>query len=271
MVVFRLLRNLKRFSKVKIGLVKLILMSFRHLHLRPKSSFTGHYEAHLLVVKNEIYASLAKVCVESFLFYNPNSKVVVHVDSGTKRATHSALKKSISRNKVSIVQLDSDSLPWQDSKLALIFCIGDPKKFFMDADLKWNGPITELTGITLFVNEFVFKENAFYKPLMKKDWFSEYPNCTMKNTSFFHWGGYIPSLDDKKIIEDLMEQIRVTTNNESNSSDFNSSTKRISEQIALSLLVEKLDSPVYFLKESDVFKDGSFVESSYFGVTGASF
>jgi hypothetical protein len=93
----------------------------------------------------------------------------------------------------------------------------------------------------------------------------------MKNTSFFHWGTYKPSEGDKKQIESLMNKIEMTTNNQENSIDFNSSTKRISEQIALSLFVEKLNRSIYFLKDSDGFKDGSFVESSYFGATGASF
>lgn len=271
MIVLRLLKKLKRFLKSQVHLANRTLMSIRYLHLKPKLSSVGCYEAHLLVVKNEIYASIAKVCVESFLFFNPESKVVLHVDSRTIRASNNALKKSIARDQVSVVQIDSDSLPWQDSKLALILSMGDSKKFFMDADLKWNGPITELNGITLFVNEFAFKENAFYEPLIKQDWFAEYPNSTMKNTSFFYWGGYVPSINDKILIKDLMERIKEITSDERNSREFNLSTERISEQIALSLLVEKVDSSVYFLKESDGFKDGTFVESSYFGATGAAF
>jgi len=252
-------------------LVNRTLMSFCYLHFKPKSTFEGHYEAHLLLVKNEIYAQIAKVCIESFLFYNPNSKVVIHVDKKTLNASHKALKKLVVKNKVSILQIDSDSVPWQDSKLNLILSLGDPQKFFMDADLKWNGPISPLKGITLFVKEFAFEENAFYEPITRSIWFSEYSNSTMKNTSFFHWGSYQPSGDDKKLIEVLMEEIRITTDDHTNSNNFNSSTKRISEQIALSLLVEKLNRTVYFLKTKDGFKDGSFVESSYFGATGASF
>lgn len=271
MAVLRLLRNLKRFIKLRFSLVNRVFMSFRYLHSKPKSSFEGRYEAHLLLVKNEIYASIAKVCIESFLFYNPNSKVIVHVDSKTKNASHKALKKLVSRNKVSVVQIDSNSASWQDSKLNLILSLGDPKKFFMDADLKWNGPINQLKGITLFVKEFAFKENGFYEPITRSNWFSEYSNSTMKNTSFFYWGSYKPSIEDKKQIEVLMDKIKVTTDDQTNSNDFNSSTKRISEQIALSLLVEKLNRSVYFLKEEDGFKDGSFVESSYFGATGVFF
>ncbi len=257
--------------KLCITLANRALMSFRYLHLKPMSSFDGQYEAHLLIVKNEIYAKIAKVCVESFLFYNPNSRVVIHTDSKTKKSTQNALKKLVINNKVTILETVSENTPWQDSKLNLIMSLGDPQKFFMDADLKWNGPIIPLQGITLFVNEFVFKENEFYKPITSSDWFSEYSNSTMKNTSFFYWGGYKPSLDDKRHLEVLMNRIQVISDYYENSNEFRSSTSRISEQIALSLLLEKLIQDVYFLKDSDRFKDGSFVESSYFGATGASF
>ena len=271
MVAIRLLKYLKRYVKSKISLINRSLMSFRYLNSKSKSSFDGQYEAHLLLVKNEVYAKIAKICVESFLFYNPNSTVVLHVDHKTKAAAHKMLKKLMLKRKVSILQIETESAPWQDSKLNLILSLGEPKKFFMDADLKWNGPISSLNGITLFVKEFAFEENTFYEPLTSSNWFSEHSNATMKNTSFFHWGTYKPSEDDKKQIESLMNKIEMTTNNQENSSDFNSSTKRISEQIALSLFVEKLNRNIYFLKDSDGFKDGSFVESSYFGATGSSF
>jgi hypothetical protein len=248
-----------------------MLLSFRYQYSKPKVSFDGQYEAHLLVVKKEVYVSIAKICVESFLYYNPNSTVVIHVDSKTKAASHKALKKLIAKSKVSIEQINSDSAPWQDSKLSLILSLGVPEKFFMDADLKWNGPIRQLSGITLFVNEFILTENELYQPITKTKWFSEFSNSTMKNTSFFYWGNYKPSAQDENQIEVLMERIIATTDDQANSEIYKSSTKRISEQIALSLLVEKLNSPIYFLKESDGFKDGSFVESSYFGATGASF
>lgn len=247
------------------------LLSFRYQYSKPKASFAGQYEAHLLVVKKEVYVSIAKICVESFLYYNPNSTVVIHVDSETNAATHKALKKMIVRSKVSIEQIKSESAPWQDSKLNLILSLDGSDKLFMDADLKWNGPIIQLSGTTLFVKEFIFTENEFYEPITKTAWFPEFSNSTMKNTSFFYWGNYKPSTQDEKQIEILMERIIATTDDQSNSEIYNSSTKRISEQIALSLFVEKLNSTVYFLKESDGFKDGSFVESSYFGATGASF
>ena len=264
-------RSCKRFVKSQIVLVNRKLLSFRYQYSKPKVSFGGKYEAHLLVVKRVVYVPIAKICVESFLYYNPNSTVVIHVDSQTVAASHKAFNKMISRSKVSIEHIDCDLAPWQESKLSLILSLGEPEKFFMDADLKWNGPIRHLSGTTLFVKEFLFKENEFYEPITKTNWFSEFSSSTMKNTSFFYWGNYKPSTNDKKLIEELMKRIIATTDDQSNTKIYNSSTKRISEQIALSLLVEKLDSPIDFLKESDGFKDGSFVESSYFGATGNSF
>jgi hypothetical protein len=46
---------------------------------------------------------------------------------------------------------------------------------------------------------------------------------------------------------------------------------RISEQIALSALVDVKNQEVNFLKKVDGYRDGSFVESSYFGATGSAF
>jgi len=107
---------LKRYTKSRISLVNRTLMSFRYLNLKPKSSFDGQYEAHLLLVKNEIYAQIAKICVESFLFYNPNSTVVIHVDNKTKVATQKTLKKLVSKKKVSISQIETETAPWQELK-----------------------------------------------------------------------------------------------------------------------------------------------------------
>jgi hypothetical protein len=93
----------------------------------------------------------------------------------------------------------------------------------------------------------------------------------MKNTSFFYWGNHNPKPEYKDLIHEMMEEISKVTMNPDNPTEFNSSTKRISEQIALSLLVESTAEEIEFLKQSDGYKDGSFVESSYFGATGSSF
>lgn len=271
MVVAQLLKRIKRFIKSVLSQTNRLVNSFRFLYLEPTVKSDVSMEAHLLVVKKTIYAPIVKVCVESFLYFHPNSCVVIHLDSITSNAVSKKLQKSISRSRVKIELVENDDLSWQELKLNLILGLGNSKKFFMDADLKWNGPIPLIRNITLFVEEFKFKNNDFYSPLFKSDFFQRYLECSMKNTSFFYWGDHDPKAEYKTLIHEMMEEILKVTANPDNPTEFNSSTRRISEQIALSLLVESTGEKVEFLKQSDGYKDGSFVESSYFGATGSSF
>ena len=228
-------------------------------------------EAHLLVVKKTVYAPIVKVCVESFLYFHPKSYVVIHLDSITLNEVSKKLQQLISRGRVEIALVENEKLSWQELKLNLILGLGNSQKCFMDADLKWNGPIPPIRNITLFVEEFKFKNNDFYSPLFENEFFQRYIECSMKNTSFFYWGYHNPRTEYKTLIQEMMKEISKSTENPNNSTEFNSSTRRISEQIALSLLVEATGEKVEFLKQSDGYKDGSFVESSYFGATGSFF
>lgn len=271
MVLTWMLRKVKKSIKVTLLAISRRVASVRYLYTKANSFSNITFEANLLVVKKDIYAPIAKVCVESFLHYNPKSTVTVHVDDVTKDAVCRKLKRLMKRGLVEVKLSEHQEQSWQDSKLELILSLSDPKKFFMDADLKWNGPIPRISEVTLFVDEFKFLENPFYAPLLESAWFSEFSETSMKNTSFFYWGSYTPTPQDRAEIERIMSNIIELTSDIKHGADFNQSTHRISEQIALSLLVEKIGKRVGFLKESDGFKDGSFVESSYFGATGASF
>lgn len=266
-----MLRKVKKSIKAILLAISRRVISVRYLFTKANSVSDATFEANLLVVKKAIYAPIAKVCVESFIHYNPNSSVTIHVDNETKEEVCRKLRRSIQRGNVKVKLIEYEEQSWQDSKLDLILSLSDPKKFFMDADLKWNGPIPQISEITLFVDEFKFLENPFYVPLVESSWFAGYSETSMKNTSFFYWGGYTPTPHDRSEIEHIMKNIAELTSDSGHTTNFNQSTLRISEQIALSLLVEKTGKQVGFLKKSDGFKDGSFVESSYFGATGASF
>lgn len=265
------LKKIKRTLKTIIQYLHRRFLSMHYLYSKPKTISELRLEAHLLVVKKEIYASIAKVCVESFLYFHPHAKVVLHADSQTASGLSRKLKRTIARGQVSIRLLRDERKAWQESKLELILSLSQSKEFFMDADLKWNGLLPPLKGVTLFVKEFEFIQNSFYTPLTSKDWFEGYSASSMKNTSFFYWNGYEPSERDVEEIQLIMKRISDLTSESANDLEFNQSVNRISEQIALSLLVEKIDQQIYFLKKADGFKDGFFVESSYFGATGATF
>lgn len=271
MAVIHLLKRMKRFIKSVLSQTKRLVNSSRYLYLKPKVKSDVSMEAHLLVVKKTVYAPIVKVCVESFLYFHPNSYVVIHLDSITLKEVSKKLQKMISCGRVKIALVENEKLSWQELKLNLILGLGNPQKCFMDADLKWNGPISPIRNITLFVEEFKFKNNDFYSPLFENEFFQKYIECSMKNTSFFYWGDHNPRSEYKTLIYEMMKEISKSTENPNNPTEFNSSIRRISEQIALSLLVETTGEKVEFLKQSDGYKDGSFVESSYFGATGSSF
>jgi hypothetical protein len=223
------------------------------------------------VVKKPIYAKLAKLCTESFLFYNPGCKVVINVDASTEQAVIKALKKVAAHKDVLIRNIGQSDRSWQDIKLDLILNMRVPNEFFMDADLRWNGPIPHLNGITFFVNEFAFSKVDPYPQLLETCGWKASREITMKNTSFLYWGGYEPSQQDKSFIENTMTKVREVCSNGLIRDEFSESLIRISEQVALSVLVDVNNQEVKFLKEVDGYRDGSFVESSYFGATGSAF
>ena len=93
----------------------------------------------------------------------------------------------------------------------------------------------------------------------------------MKNTSFLYWGDYKPAVNDREFIIGTMVKLKELCDSEIIPPEDTVSIIRISEQIALSALVDVTNQEVNFLKQIDGFRDGSFVESSYFGATGAVF
>jgi hypothetical protein len=233
----------------------------------------GHseYLANLLVVKKPVYAGIAKICAESFLHFNPSCNLIIHVDSNTHKEVSKRLRKLIKRGKVSLHLLDEQDLSWQELKLNLALKMKDRNEFFMDADLRWNGPIPNLDAPKFFVEEFLFQNREPYLSLINsKNWeFGQ--KLSMKNTSFIYWGSSQPDTECQKVVERIMTFLHRYCAETSMELIEKESLMRISEQVALSVLVDYLKIPITFLKEVDGYRDGSFVESSYFGATGSVF
>jgi hypothetical protein len=259
------------YSKVRISAKKLETRSylFSRAYGAAKNSSVEQYTANILIVKNPIYCELAKICVASFLYFHPKSHVLVHVDQSTEAKSREAFKHYIKKNKVKITLVEVESLSWQQQKIKVIFSMKESNHFFMDADLRWNGIIPALTGTTFFVEEFVLGDRSPYAHLVNHETLREYANASMKNTSFVHWGKNSVSMRDLETVYHLEQVIVDIANSDFLPKDDRSGVIRISEQIALSLFAHNLDLKINYLKESDAIKDGSFLESSYFGVTGS--
>jgi hypothetical protein len=231
----------------------------------PQKEITGH----VLVVKNQKYAQIARICVASYLHYHPISHVVIHCDKTTFRSMKRNFKFGIHSNRVRIVCDQEDGKTWQNLKLQLILSLNGTPDFVMDADLKWNGSLGELKGVTFFVRETPFNNNDIYKALFDKLGIISRSNEFMKNTSFFSWNGITYAQEDVRYLKNLLSQIYQESKNLNVCPEEQASLIRISEQLAMSLFIK--DTEATYLKESDTQFDGSFVESSYFGATGTKF
>jgi hypothetical protein len=256
-------------KRVKWAIAKINSFKYRNFNSRNHTKY--EYTGNLLVVKEPIYAELAKLCAESFLFFNPKCKVIINVDSATEIAVSKAFKSLAKKRNVEIKKIDRDHDSWQDIKLGVILESREEDEFFMDADLRWNGPIPHLAGVTFFVNEFKLKTNPTYSKLLESNGWLSNKDFTMKNTSFLYWGDYKPADSDKAFISQAMNRIQELCNIGVIPPEDAVSISRISEQIALSVFVDVRNLEVNFLKAIDGYRDGSFVESSYFGATGSAF
>lgn len=261
---YRVLRKRAKRASAKFN-------SFKYLNFVSRNHSMYEYTGTLLVVKKPIYAELAKLCAESFLYYNPNCNIIINVDSATEQAVSNAFRSLAKKGKVKIKKIGLDNNSWQNIKLGVILETRKEDTFFMDADLRWNGPIPQLSGITFFVSEFKLKENPTYSKLLESCGWQSKNDFTMKNTSFLYWGDYKPTGSDQEFVIQTMNKIQELCDSGIIPTKDTVSISRISEQIALSVLVDVRNLEVNFLKTFDGYRDGSFVESSYFGATGSAF
>jgi len=265
------LRGSARILRAQLRYLQSSIRSLKYLYTPKSNVGQSKYSANLLVVKKPIYARLAKICAESFLYFNPACNVIVHVDSNTQKVVSRQLRKLIKRGKVSLYLLEDQDSSWQELKLKLALNMKNRNEFFMDADLRWNGPIPNLDAPKFFVEEFLFQSREPYLSLIRsKNWdFGQ--QISMKNTSFIYWGSSHPDIEYQRIVERIMDFLQRYCREASIEIIEKESLIRISEQVALSVLVDYLKIPITFLKEVDGYRDGSFVESSYFGATGSVF
>lgn len=271
MALANLLRPIYRVLQRMTNSTIATIISYQYRNHKAKNQSTHEYVGNVLVVKNPVYAKLARLCVESFLYHNPNCQVIVHVDPSTKSAVLKAFRKVAKNGNVEIKDLINPDGTWQEIKLRIILEMLSPAKFFMDADLRWNGPMPQLNGATFFVNEFEFKNKFPYSTLLDFSGWTSTHDFTMKNTSFLYWGDFEPKSEDHLFINDSMNIIHKFCDEIRVPPEERDSVIRISEQIALSALVDVRNLEVKFLKEVDGYRDGTFVESSYFGATGSAF
>ena len=265
-----LLITFRKFKSFYLQMSRFFLVRKYARSIRKEKGFDGQ-SAHILIVKKMIYVEMAEICFTSFLNFNRDSQVVIHCDGITFFKTQKSIKRLRLSGRINVLRDMRDDLSWQENKIDLILSLNGTNDFFMDADLRWNGSLPEIQGLTFFVKEFVFIDKSPYRQILHRLVPGGSSTTSMKNTSFFSFSGKnIPveflnhvrqkNRDFESLIElcDIGELDRLILN-------------RLCEQIVLSVLVETWEIDIFFLKKFDGHKDGLFVESSYFGATGSTF
>jgi hypothetical protein len=258
------------------GLLRRILGLFSNLFwaLRwnlgtAKSANSIEAVGHLLIVKNADYVRVARICISSFLYFNPNAIIHIHCDQVTYKKSQAMVRFLSRKNQIRVDLDQSDQHEWQYSKLKLILNLSGSYDFYMDADLKWNGSLPILESTTFFVREFILMSKIEYKELLEVMNLQELTSNTMKNTSFFSWNGCIASEKFRSKLFGFWSSMLETIDEMAVSDLTKNSLRRISEQLCLSVLIPENESR--YLKDADAQFDGTFVESSYFGATGTRF
>ena len=249
---------------------------FRYQYFNQTNQSQSELKANLLVVKNSKYSELAQLCVFSFLHYHPYAKVKLHCDEATFLSVTRWVKKSRFSKLITVKKIHSDaSESWQLQKLKLLFSLSGTSEIFIDADMRWNAPLKlsldDTTDVFFFVKEFDLSNNKIFSHMLSNKAFQKYGNASMFNSSFVCLSGLILNDLEKQNVLEIQQNILVYAQQSDLEDHEKRSMVRISEQLALSLAATQWGRPLSALKEIDGCKDGSFLESSYFGATGFQF
>jgi hypothetical protein len=223
---------------------------------------------HLLVVNSFYYALLAQICINSFLKHNPHFNFVIHTDSRLVKILRKRFNSLIQHKRVDVIVDIDQALTWQRSKLNVILGMNGTDDIFMDADLRWNGPLIETKGITFYLREFSLGSSGLYTNAFPSYGLS--PDHHMYNLSFFTFGGFVLSASEMDEVSLLQQEIEQLVSEALAPSDI-LAIRRMSEQLALSIAVCRFSTSVSTIKSADHRSDGDFVESCYFGATGLTF
>ena len=225
----------------------------------------------MLVVKNPAYLDFAKDCIKSFLTFHPNSKFEIHVDANTVDQAYESFDKYLSINKVKLIQLRGAETVWQEQKLQIILSQSGTHNIFMDADLRWYGPLPDIKYITFYTDEGLLMNSPPFRKILEN-----HPHLNkesrMLNVSFVAFAGI-------QVPDNLIEKIRMTCLNYDKILSESKLTEndyelinRLREQFALSVYASEIATEFCTLKASDSRAErNNLVSSCYFGSTGLGF
>lgn len=238
------------------------------------SALASHKEikAHVMLTRDNRYVDLAEICIHSFFHHHPKTTFTLHCDKSTLNHVYSKFHKEIAEGKIQVQLIDNKGEKnWQEQKLDLILAMNGTSDIFLDADLRWNGALSEENWKALFlVREFELKDKSPFREILGN--FNNLPpNSSMKNVSVFSFGGYKLSNTEFTSVRNTMDSYREIVDSPTVGILDKVAVGRVIEQFALSVCSELWNAEISYVKESDAPMDGGKVESCYFGATGGTF
>lgn len=237
----------------------------------PQKKVGPNYVAHVLAVKNTKYLRIAKIGVASFLYHNSNSKVVIHCDNFTFLSAQNEFSYFIKRGNVTIVENGLSKHSWQEQKIQLFREIAPLEaNFYIDCDVRWNGSLTLSQSCTSYVVEFKLADKSPFRELLPSLNLDD-SHAEMLNTTFVYlYPGEFTDAELDQITYYHDEILKICKSGIVAKLDIEQ-VARLSEQLSYSIFIANSGRKHIALKSHDGHKDGSFLESSYFGATGAEF
>jgi hypothetical protein len=213
---------------------------------------------HFLILKDPRYLSAGIIAIHSFLARNRKYIAVIHTDNELYAKVKEFAEKSIYRERIEIIQSHA-KIHWTEKKYELLMSLQGKKDLYLDVDTRCNNKINIGVEVTCFVDEGKILEQHPYSAILREFSAVDFPNKSqMLNTSFFTWNGH--QLPEKYQDSKLYKKVFLSA------STF--SKERLSEQIALSMLVTSNFPNYEGLKRQDKSFDKGVIESSYLGATG---
>ena len=210
-----ILKKIIKYVLIQISRVKWFQTSKRYKNSFPRT-------VHVLVVNNTKYLFFARICIESFTYFHPNSNVVLHCDLNTYYHAKKYFMITKVFRDISIVNDQEINTDWKLSKLKLLLSMNGTSDIFIDADMRWNGCLNLDKNIYFLVREFPLWKSSDYLDFFSSLKIELNEKKYMWNTSFF-------TFNSIRINENIIKRMyefyeKLTLIYESNGKEFNSNS-----------------------------------------------
>jgi hypothetical protein len=226
----------------------------------------GTRTTHIIAVRKKAYLKAAIRCANSIWYKSPEMQIVIHIDRHLANYSDYLIGR-LDRKDRARLQLEESFNSWQELKLRVILHDLGENDSFSDADLYWNVPIPLSNSGYYFAAENSLLNREPYSKIIQDCKIQLHPDSFMANSSFVALGKFPSKSEFVDEVESnfvkVRNQLAIGTYDEA----VRSKVLRLSEQIVLSISINKHSNHFKTLKLTDDPMDGGPAESYYLGTT----